>query len=279
MRVRDERLSWAEDHLQQCRKIALRYFGTRLRVEAKADQSPVTIADRTIEEYLRRELGRAFPGDAIIGEEFGPPAEWSGDEAGSSAKSPTSYWTIDPIDGTRAFSRGLPSWGILLAHVQRNQPTLAACEFPMFQTFLGVGPGQVAYERRGEGRRLPLAKAAKPPALSRTVIFHGGSGWWLKGPHATGFTKLVRQCFLERAYGDCYAFLWAFRGNADAVIDCGVKIWDLAPFAALARATGRVLVDFSNRPSFTGPEAILAHPVLARQIAAILNENKKVRSP
>src|SRR3989338_8445328 len=127
MRQRDERLAWAEAKLAECAPIALRYFSRPLRVELKADRSPVTIADRLIEERLRRALQRAFPGEAIIGEEFG-----------SSAAHPRTFWTIDPIDGTRAFSRGLPSWGMLLSRVERGVPTLGACDYPAADAFIGT---------------------------------------------------------------------------------------------------------------------------------------------
>ena len=259
MRLKDERLAWAEAKLRECRRIALRYAGTRdLRVEHKPDRSPVTIADRTIEAHLRRELARAFPGEAIVGEEFG-----------ASSGVGSSFWTIDPIDGTRAFTRGLPSWGILLGRIEEGKAVLGACDFPVIGTFLGVGPGTPAYERRGD-QRIRLAHARKPPTLSQAIIFHGGSRWWAPTRYAKGFARLVHTCYLERAYGDCYAYLWVFRGQVEAILDYGVKIWDLAPFAALASATGRVLSDCSGHPSFTGPEAILAHPALARQIVNIL---------
>lgn len=261
MRVKDERLAWAEARLHVCRGLALRYFRSKmLRVELKADRSPVTIADRKIEEYLRRELGRAFPDDAIIGEEFGT----------SHVGMDSAFWTIDPIDGTRGFSRGLFSWGILLGRVERGRAVLAACDFPLSDTFLGVAPGVAAYERRA-GRTIRLARAGAPPPLSQTVISHGGSQWWFGTRYERGFARVVRRCYLERAFGDCHAYLWLFRGKVDAVMDYGVKLWDLVPFAALAQATGRVLVDFSGRPSFTGPESILAHPTLAHQIAKILS--------
>jgi histidinol-phosphatase len=261
MRRIDERLEWAEAKLRACRRIALRYVGRPLRVERKPDRSPVTIADRTVEAYLRHEIGRAFPREAIVGEEFGAPPRLG-----------SSFWTVDPIDGTRAFSRGLPSWGILLGWVERGKAVVGACDFPVLDTFLGVGQGTPAYERR-EGRRRPLPRTPVAATLSDAVVFHGGSKWWLSTRYAKGFARVVRHCFLERAYGDCYAYLWVFRGNADAVLDCGVKIWDVAPFAALACATGRVLTDFSGRPCFTGPEAILAHPRLARQIATLLRSH------
>jgi len=181
----------------------------------------------------------------------------------------STFWTIDPIDGTRGFSRGLFSWGILLGRVERGRAVLAACDFPLSDTFLGVAPGVAAYERRA-GRTIRLARAGAPPSLSQTVISHGGSQWWFGTRYERGFARVVRRCYLERAFGDCHAYLWLFRGKVDVVMDYGVKLWDIVPFTALAQATGRVLVDFSGRPSFTGPESILAHPTLARRIATIL---------
>ncbi len=264
--MKDERLEWAEAKLTECQRIALRYFGTTLRIERKADRSPVTIADRTIEERLRRELGRAFPRDAIVGEEFG-----------ASTTAPSSYWTIDPIDGTRAFSRGLPSWGMLLGWVEQGRPALGACLYPMFHTFLGVGRRTPAFERTA-GRVTRLRRAPNPPALSDAVIFHGGSRWWFRTPYAAGFRQVVRACYLERAYGDCFGYLWLFRGHTDAVLDVSVKVWDMVPLAALAAATDRVLVDFSGRPCFTGPQAIMAHPRLARVIAQMIRSPASNRS-
>jgi len=258
MRMRDERLAWAEAKLREYEKLALRYFGSRLRVERKADHSPVTIADRTIEERLRRDLARAFPDDEIVGEEFGATHPGS-----------ASYWTLDPIDGTRAFSRGLPSWGMLIGRVERNVPVLAACRYPMFGVFLGVGPRTLAFER-SSGHACRIPRAATPPDLSDSVIFHGGSKWWLGTRYANGFERLVRSCYLERAYGDCFGYLWLLRGHADAVIDHGLKLWDLVPFAAIARATGYATIDFAGRSTFTGPQSIMAHPRLARAIQRLL---------
>jgi len=272
MRRIDERLAWAEARLRECRRIALRYFGRSVRVEQKPDRSPVTIVDRKVEEYLRRELEQAFPGEAIVGEEFGATFQRGSsatDRGGSAMLYGGSFWTIDPIDGTRAFSRSLPSWGILLGKVEQGRAILGACNYPAVETFIGVGPGTPAYERRN-GRLTRLPHARKSPTLSSAVLFHGGSQWWLSTPYTEGFKRLVRSCFLERAYGDCFAYLWVFRGCVDAMLDYGVKVWDLVPFAAMASATGRVLTDFSGRPSFTGPESILAPPGLARQIVKIL---------
>ena len=254
-------LAWVEREVRACRPLALRYFRSpSLVVRRKPDRSPVTAADHAIEERLRRAIERRFPGEPIIGEEFG-----------RSGRPGSTFWTVDPIDGTRAFSRGLPSWGILIGRVEQGRATLGLCDFPAIGVTIGTAPGVPAYEReRGRARALPRPRAVR--SLREAVIFHGGAHWWASTPYAKGFATLLSTCFLERAYGDCYGYLWALRGHADAVLEYGVKMWDLAPFAALACATGRALTDFRNRPSFTGPEAVLASPRLAHLVTGVLHE-------
>ena len=254
-------LAWVERQVRACRPIALRHFrSSSLRVERKADRSPVTIADRAIEERLRKAIARAFPGESVVGEEFGRSGS-----AGSAA-----YWTIDPIDGTRAFSRGLPSWGMMVGRVEQGRATLGLIDFPAIDVTIGAAPGVRAYERtRGGLRFLRRPKAVR--SLRDAVISHGGARWWQPTRFATGFSNLIRSCYLERAYGDCYGYLWALRGCADAVVDCAVKVWDLVPLAVLARATGRVLTDASGRASHAGPDAVFASPALARLIVKTLN--------
>jgi len=213
------------------------------------------MADRLIEERLRRAIARAFPGEAILGEEFG-----------RSGRSSTTYWTIDPIDGTRAFSRGLPSWGIMLGRVERNRAVLGIVDYPAVGVTMLAGPGVRAQERVGSQRR-PLRRARSAPQLSRAVIFHGGLRWWRIPRYTKNFHRVLRASYLERAYGDCYGYLWVLRGYADAMLDYGVKPWDLVPLAAIARSTGHLLCDFAARPSFSGPESIMAHPAFARRLA------------
>jgi fructose-1,6-bisphosphatase/inositol monophosphatase family enzyme len=253
-------LAGIERDVLACRPVALRYFGRpdRLRLRPKADRSPVTAADHALEERLRRAIARRCPGETIIGEEFG-----------ASGRDGQTYWTIDPIDGTRAFSRGLPSWGILVGRVERGRPALGVCDFPALGVTLAVAPGVPAYER-AKSRTLALRRARPAASLRETVIFHGGADWWAGTPYRRGFARLISRCFLERAYGDCYGYLWMFRGCADAVIDYGVKVWDMAPLAALAAGTGRAVVDARGRPGFHGPSTVTAHPSLARLIVRTL---------
>src|SRR5262249_35412196 len=100
----EEELAAARRAAEDAGRFALGHFKTRLAVEAKADGSPVTIADRGAEERLRRMLGAAFPRDGFLGEELGETSGTSGRR-----------WIIDPIDGTQSFIRGVPLWGVLVA--------------------------------------------------------------------------------------------------------------------------------------------------------------------
>ena len=260
MQRKQELLSWAERHVLACRSIALRYFrSSALRVHRKPDQSPVTVADRLIEERLRKAIARDFPGEGILGEEFG-----------RSGRLDRTYWTIDPIDGTRAFSRGLPSWGILIGRVEDGKAVLGVCDFPAIDTTLSAARNIRTYEKiRGE-RRI-LSRARKVRSLRDAVIFHGGLRWWKSPRLLRGLVRLANASYLDRAYGDCYGYLWALRGRVDAVIDYGVYAWDLVPFQAMAHTTGHVMTDFSGHESFTGPETIMAHPSLARLISRTLS--------
>ena len=168
-------LAWIESEVRKCRPVALRYFrSASLHVERKPDRSPVTVADRMIEERLRRAIERACPGESVIGEEFGRSG---GDEA--------TYWTIDPIDGTRAFSRGLPSWGIMVGRVERGWATLGLCDFPAVGVTIGVARGVKAYERANRTPSL-LPRPRLVRSLDEAVIFHGGSRWWQRTRYARG---------------------------------------------------------------------------------------------
>jgi len=244
-------LSWIEAKLLESRKIALRYFGTALKVERKPDRSPVTMADRKIEEYLSRQIEKAFPNDGILGEEFG-----------FTRGNSKSYWVIDPIDGTRGFTRGLPSWGILAARVEKGIPSVGACDLPALGTFMGAASG-IAYERTGKMKK-SFPRSRPVSALKDTVIFHGGSSFFYKSKYKKAFENILSDCYLERAYGDCYAYLWVLRGSADVMIDFGVKEWDLATFAVMAKATGRALVNFAGKPDFKGPDTIFGNPAISK---------------
>ena len=115
-----ERLQFAVNIAREAGDGTLRYFRrSDLAVERKADESPVTVADRSAEELLRRRIGERFPGDAIIGEEFGEQAGQSGFQ-----------WILDPIDGTKSFIHGVPLYTTLIAVLQNDEPQIGVIHAP-----------------------------------------------------------------------------------------------------------------------------------------------------
>ncbi|MBI4227180.1 MAG: histidinol phosphate phosphatase [Candidatus Omnitrophica bacterium] len=256
-------LAWVERQVDACRPIALRYFrAPGLVVRRKADGSPVTAADRAVEERLRRALARAHPGERIVGEEYG--------DSGGGA---STYWTIDPIDGTRAFSRGLPTWGVMVGRVERGVPVLGVIDYPAIGARLVIAPGVPAGERQGR-RFVRFPRVSGGPRLADAVLFHGGTRYWARTPYRARFYRLLTVCYLERAFGDCYGFLWAFRGCADAVLEYGVKPWDLVPLAAAARALGWTFTDCAGHPGFLGPELVMAKPGLLPALTRALRGDR-----
>src|SRR3954467_10840415 len=128
-----ERLIFAVEIAREAGEVALRYFRRRdLAVERKADQSPVTIADRSAEELLRKRIGERFGEDSIIGEELG-------EQAGGSAF----QWVLDPIDGTKSFIHGVPLFTTLVAVLQNDEPVIGVIHAPAV--------GETVYAAKGSG--------------------------------------------------------------------------------------------------------------------------------
>ncbi len=106
------------------------------------------------------------------------------------------------------------------------------------------------------------------------MLFHGGTRYWARTAYRQHFYRLLTTCYLERAFGDCYGFLWAFRGGADAVLEYGVKPWDLVPLAAAARTLGWTFTDCVGRPNFLGPELVMAKPKLLPALTRALRAGR-----
>ena len=130
------------------------HFRTPLKIDAKADESPVTRADRETEAHIRAALGREFPGHGILGEEYGISGSLDGDT-----------WVIDPIDGTRSFITGNPLFGLLMAFLSGGAPRLGLVHMPALgETYVG-GPGLGA-ARNGEAIR------CREEGKSETILFN-----------------------------------------------------------------------------------------------------------
>ncbi|MBI3647946.1 MAG: histidinol-phosphatase [Actinobacteria bacterium] len=219
----ERELAFANEVADRAAEIAMSLFMGEFEVRIKPDASPVTEADLAIEEMFRERVAERFPRDAVIGEEGG---------AGRDAER---VWVIDPIDGTKNFSDGVPLWATLLALRVEGRGVLG---------LIGAPATGDRYEAvRGEGARLngrPIRVSARGELADAFIVFSSVDGW-LEGPRREAFEGLLRETRRNRGFGDYFGHMLVARGAADVMAEGGLAIWDwAAPQVIVEEAGGRV---------------------------------------
>jgi len=210
-----------------------------LAIEHKADQSPVTEADRDAEALLRAKINARFPTHGIIGEEHGNERE-----------SADFVWVLDPIDGTKSFISGVPLWGTLIALLHNGAPILGAIHQPILAQLL-IGDGATA-ELNGRPVRTRSTTALSEATLltSDTVNLDARIG-------AARASALLGRARIARTWGDCYGYLLVATGQADAMLDPIMNPWDIAALVPIIRGAGGVISDWNGGPAYPA-DAIVA---------------------
>jgi myo-inositol-1(or 4)-monophosphatase len=205
---------------------------------------PVTEADRAAERAMRALLERMRPEDGILGEEFGAVPSRSG-----------LTWVLDPVDGTRAFLAGAPTWGVLIAvGPEGGAPLLGVIDQPFIgERFVG-GPGG-AWTEGPLGRR---ALATRPPrpldeAILLTTFPEVGSA-----EEAQAFRALSSQARLTRYGLDCYGYALVAAGQVDLVVEAGLQAYDIQAPMAVVEAAGGIVTDWRGGPAAQGGRVIAA---------------------
>lgn len=216
------------DILLAAREVPLGFFRQKLDVEAKADQSPVTRADRQTEERIRAEIAARFPDHGIYGEEFG------------GAREAEFLWVIDPIDGTKSFISGQPLWGMLLGLLHDGKPLVGGIQAPAQGEVAWGGPGIGAFLN---GRPIRVRDAAPAEAF----VCVNELRRILAGDRATALA-LMDAARIVRETSDCYSYLQLAAGWVDGVVDYGLEPYDFLPVLPLVEAAGGVMTDWDGRP-------------------------------
>ncbi len=216
-----------------------------LNAENKLSQGfdPVTLADRAAEEAMRAILARRRPDDAVVGEEFG-------DTAGASGFT----WLLDPIDGTRAFLSGAPTWGVLIAVANGDGPFLGVIDQPFIQERFVGRPG-AAWTVGPSGRHSLRTRPPRP--LSEAILF---STFPEVGTadERKGFEALSQKVRLTRYGMDCYAYALVAAGQIDLVVEAGLYPFDVAAPTAVIEAAGGIVTDWRGRSAQAGGRVIAA---------------------
>ena len=221
-------------------------------VETKSDGSPVTEADRAAERAIREVLGQAYPDFGILGEEYGDDRKAGG---------PT--WVIDPIDGTIAFSRGIPLFSTLIALLDGDEPLVGLIDLPRIgERVVGTRGGGV---RRGDTR----VRVSDQKDLGRALVAHGDVWCFDNAGQRPLFERMAREIPMLRGYTDAFGHVQVLTGAADAMVDLDLNLWDAAPTLLLAREAGGDCHVFTQPNGKLG--LIFGSPALVEQLVGFLD--------
>ena len=251
----------------EARRVILPYFRTQgLTAENKAADGfdPVTLADRAAEQAMRKVLQSLRPMDAVLGEEFGR-SDALDDPSGLT-------WVLDPIDGTRGFISGTPTWGVLIAACTDEGPVYGLIDQPYTGERFEGGLGQAQLTHGGDVTPLRTSAVADLAAATIFTTFPE------VGTPAEGaaFAALAQQCRLTRYGMDCYAYALLAAGHIDLVVEAGLNSYDIAGPIAVIEAAGGIVTDWQGGPAWQGGRVLAAaNRQVHAQALAVLRDQMK----
>jgi len=236
-------------------RLTLGYFGTEAaRPEFKADDTPVTVADREAERLIRARIGERYPKHAILGEEYG-------EEEGSD---PHHRWIVDPIDGTKSFVRGVPLYGVLIGLEIEGVCEVGAAYFPAIDEMVCAATGEGCYRN---GRR---ANVSTTQSLAQGMACHAEAASFGEHGRQEAWLRIVSAAGESRGWSDSYAHALVATGRADLMLDPIMDHWDCGPFPPILHEAGGYFGDWSGNETIYAYEAISTTRALLPEVLRLI---------
>jgi histidinol-phosphatase len=229
---------------------SLVHFRRGVRVEVKPDRTPVTAADREAEAAIHAIVSEAFPAHGFLGE-----------ETGARAGDAETRWIVDPIDGTRGFTRGGGFWGPLVALEHRGAIVAGAMALPALGETYWAARGLGSWLRTGDAAPVQL-QVSRVPAWGDAILSMGEPKVLFSPPVLERLGRLATTAGSARCYGDLAGCAVVLKGQAEVWIEAGVKIWDLGPLPILLEEAGGRFTDFEGKPTHASGNAIASNGLL-----------------
>jgi histidinol-phosphatase len=238
-----------------------RYQALDLEITTKPDNSPVTDADKAVERAIIDAIATKYPSDGVVGEEFG------------SSGSKDRYWVIDPIDGTKNFVRGVPTWATLIALVENEEVVASVVSSPALyrRWYASVGGGAFVVE----GGSVKASPAPRKLAVSKvsqlgdaSITYSDFQGW---GARRQAFEKLLDGAWRTRGLGDFWSHMLVAEGAVDVAIEPSLALWDMAALDLIVREAGGKFTSLDGVDGPFGPNAISSNGALHGAIVTALN--------
>jgi histidinol-phosphatase len=238
------------------------YQSLTLTVDRKRDSSPVTIADRIAEEFIRGEIARSFPDDAILGEEFG-------EQPGSSGF----RWILDPLDGTKSFIHGTPLFGTLIGVEFEGRCVVGVCHFPVLEETAWGATGLGAWwQPAGEEPR--PARVSAIAALSQSLFCFTTVQGFAKIGRTDAFDSLIEKAFIARGWGDCYGHILVATGRAEVMVDPMMNPWDAAALVPIIEEAGGTFMDWNGKTTINSGNGISVNAALRETVLQITRDKR-----
>lgn len=236
-----------------------KYIG-KVHVDYKADDSPVTLADKEIERYIVSRIESRFPDGVIVGEESGthPAANTS------PADGPLIEWIVDPIDGTKSFIHSVPLFATLIGVMVNGEAVYGAIYNPLLNDLV-VGDNTVTLWNGTPTQMRPCESLSQATLLTTDILDVD------KHRNIHDFMTLSQQCRLLRTWGDAYGYFLLATGRGDIMVDPIMSRWDLAALIPVIRGAGGVITDYYGGNPATGDSIVACGPALHRDVIEALN--------
>lgn len=223
--------------------LSLARFGAPdLRVDTKPDLTPLTDADRTVERALRDRIARERPSDGILGEEEGGTERATG-------------WIIDPIDGTRNFTRGVPVWATLIAFQREGDIACGVISAPALRHRWWAARGEGAYR---DGARIRVSTVARVADAS------------VSATHGRDHVALEPVVWHVRSFGDFWQHVLVAEGALDAAVDAGLAVWDVAAILPIVEEAGGRVTGLDGGPPRPGEQVVSSNGLVHDELLARL---------
>jgi len=232
-----------------------RFRAIDLLVETKPDLTPVTEADHAVEDALRRRLGVARPGQAVIGEERGDD---------SCASGAAQRWIVDPIDGTKNYVRGVPVWATLIALQRDGRMVVGVVSAPALGRRWWAARGEGAW---ADGRPIRVSKVA---AVEDAFISYDGIERFDDSVKDGRLLRLARRCWRSRGLGDFWSHVLVAEGAVDIAAEPEVSLWDVAPIQVIVEEAGGRFTDLEGEARADGGSAVSTNGLLHDEVLAAL---------
>jgi histidinol-phosphatase len=230
-------------------RLTLQYFQQdNYQVERKSDESPVTIADRSAEQFLRERICATFSTDGILGEEYGIVNGTSGFN-----------WILDPIDGTKSFICGVPFYGTMVGIEHEGRAVAGFVYIPGLDEGVYASLNHGAWHIRGQqpARRCHVSQRS----LAQGTFVTSQVDTFAKRGALAAFEELQAAAYITRTWGDCYGYLLVATGRVEMMVDPILNVWDAAAVQPIIEEAGGSFTDWQGEPTIYAGEAIATNAI------------------